>query len=283
MMEIYNGFLQALPFSWTSFAFMRNALLAVLILTPLVGLLGTVVVNNRMAFFSEALGHSTLAGIAIGILLGMRNLLGIMLCFSIFLALAISYLKTHTATSTDTILSVVSSTTMALGIVLLSIGGGFSKYTAYLIGDLLSITPREILLLITVLLVVFVYWVFFYNKLLLASLNPSLASSRQVKTMLMDASFAVVIALVVTISIQWVGVLIINSLLVLPAAAARNIANNARQYTVWAVLIALFSGVSGLILSFYWSTASSASIVLIAATIYILSAFLRIKLSLGRP
>ncbi len=271
-MEIYNQLISNLPYNWVQFAFMRNALLAILILSPLVGLLGTVIVNNRMAFFADALGHSTLAGVAIGVLLGMRNLLGVMLCFSLVLALIISYFKAKTQTSSDTIISIVSSTTISLGIVLLSTGGGFSKYTSFLIGDLLSITEREIQLLAVVLAIVIAFWFFFLNQLFLTSLNTSLARSRDIRTYLLESSFAALIALVVTMSIQWVGLLIINSLLVLPAASARLISNNAIQYTLWSVIIALFSGICGLVLSFYWSTASSATIVLIAASIYIIIA-----------
>lgn len=258
-----------LPFEWAHLSFMRNALLTVLLVTPLFGLLGTAVVNNKMAFYSEALGHSALTGIAIGVILGLKNPLLSMVFFSIILAVGISTVKSSGAAPTDTVIGVFSATAVSLGIVILSRGGGFNKYSGYLIGDLLNISPSEILMLAIVFVVVLVFWALTYNKLLLVSVNPSLAHSRGINVRLHETIFAIIMAVTVTISIQWVGLLIITSLLVLPAAAARNVSRNMRQYTIISVLITVISGLSGLITSYYWGTATGATIVLIAAVFYL--------------
>ncbi|CFX27428.1 ABC-3 [Syntrophomonas zehnderi OL-4] len=260
-----------LPFQWAQYSFMLNALLAVFLVSPLFGILGTMVVNNKMAFFSDAIGHSALTGIAIGVLLGMRDPLAAMLAFSVLLAIGISLVKAHGKSSPDTVIGVFSSTAVALGIVILSRGGGFARYSNFLIGDLLSITVQEILMLLIVLIIVLLFWARFFNQLLLVSVNPSLAGSRGIKVLYIEIIFSVIMAIVVTISIQWVGILIINSLLILPAAAARNIAGNMRQYHVIAVLIAIISGLTGLILSYYWGTATGATIVLCASLFYVLT------------
>lgn len=270
-MDLYYSWVQQLPFAWIQYTFMQNALLAVLLVTPLFGILGTMVVNNKMAFFSDAIGHSALTGIAIGVLLGMQDPLAAMLAFAILLAIGISLVKANGRSSPDTIIGVFSSTAVALGIVILSRGGGFAKYSSFLIGDLLSISAPQILLLGIVLIAVMVFWAIFFNQLLLVSVNPSLARSRGVNVKGIEMTFAILMAIVVTISIQWVGILIINSLLVLPAATARNLALNMRQYHVIAVLVAIISGLSGLILSYYWDTATGASIVLCASFFFILS------------
>ena len=125
---IYN-ILNSLPFEFIQYDFMKNALLAVIIITPLFALLGTMAVNNKMAFFSDALGHSAFTGIAIGILLGLGNPVLSMVAFGIFLGLVISRVKSFKTASTDTIISVFSSVSVALGIVILSKNGGFSKYS----------------------------------------------------------------------------------------------------------------------------------------------------------
>jgi len=151
----------------------------------------------------------------------------------------------------------------------LSRGGSFP--TSFLIGDLLSISPQQILLLAVVLIAILIFWFGFFNQLLLVSVNSSLARSRGVKVRAIEIVFSIIIAIVVTISIQWVGILIINSMLILPAATARNLALNMRQYHLIAVLIALVSGLSGLILSYYWGTATGATIVLCASFFFILS------------
>ncbi|HPT68892.1 MAG TPA: metal ABC transporter permease [Syntrophomonas sp.] len=266
-----------LPFEWTQYHFMLNALLAVLLVTPLFAILGTMVVNNKMAFFSDAIGHSALTGIAIGVLLGMGDPLLAMLAFSIILAIGISNVKARGRSSPDTIIGVFSSTAVALGIVILSREGGFAKYSNYLIGDLLSISVSQIMILTAVLLLVLLFWSIFFNQLLLVSVNSSLARSRGVNVRVVEIAFSIIVALVVTVSIQWVGILIINSLLVLPAAAARNIAVNMRQYHLITLLIAVISGLSGLICSYYWGTASGATIVLCASVLFILSLFGKTK------
>ncbi len=257
-----------LPFEWVQYSFMKNALLAVLLLTPVLAILGTMIVNNQMAFFSDSLGHSAFTGIAIGVILGMKSPLWSLLLFSIVFAIAVIIVKNANTASTDTVIGVFSSTAVALGIVVLSRNGGFNKYTVYLIGDLLSIKPADLLALGLVLIVVIILWIVCFNKLLLASVNQSLARSRGVNVRFYEFLFAIIIAVIVTLSIQWVGILIISSLLVLPAAASRNIAGNIKQYHVYSVVIAIISGLAGLILSYFWGTATGATIVLILAVFF---------------
>lgn len=264
-----------LPFEWAQHIFMKNALITVLLVTPLFGLLGTAVVNNKMAFYSEALGHSALTGIAIGVILGLKNPLLSMMFFSIILAVGISTVKSSGTSSPDTVIGIFSAAAVSLGIVILSRGGGFNKYSGYLIGDLLSIAPNEIAMLAVIFVVVLILWAFIYNRLLLVSVNQSLAHSRGINVRLFETLFAIIMAVTVTISIQWVGLLIITSLLVLPAAAARNVSKNVRQYTFIAVLITMVSGISGLILSYYGGTATGATIVLIATLLYIVTFLLK--------
>ena len=264
-MDVLYGIIDTLlPFEWTEFDFMKNALLAVLLISPLFGLVGTAVVSNRMSFFSDALGHSALTGIAMGV----DNYLLSMLGFALLFALGISAVLESGNSSADTIIGVFSATGLALGVVLLSASGGFSKYSAYLIGDILTVQPQELLLLLIILIGVVLVWVFGYNKLLLTSLNEDLAAGKNIRVRVVNRLFAIVLAVIVTISIKWVGILIINSLLVLPAAAARNLAKNSAAYHGFSVVISLVSGLSGLILSYYWGIATGGTIVLMAAVIF---------------
>ncbi|MEN6389134.1 MAG: metal ABC transporter permease [Syntrophomonas sp.] len=263
-----------LPFEWAQLEFMQYALLAIILVAPLFTMLGTLVVNNRMAFFSDTLGHSALTGIALGVLIGISDPLWAMLAFAIIVALSVNYIKNRTGASTDTVIGVLSATAVALGIAILSQGGGFARYSRYLIGDLLSITPRDIIGLALVLVVVFLIMLGTSNQLLLASINSSLARSRGVHVGLVELLFTLSLAVVVTISIQWIGILIINSLLILPAAAARNWCRDMKSYHLITFIIILLCGVAGLIISFYWNMATGATIVLLIAVIYIISLIL---------
>jgi zinc transport system permease protein len=275
MNSIYRVIETLLPFTWVEYDFMKNALLAVLIITPLFGILGTMIVNNRMAFFSDALGHSALTGIALGTLFGVADTNLSMLVFAIIFALLLNRIKRRKTVSTDTVISVFASLSMAIGLVILSRGGNFAKYSALLVGDILSITVKEIILLFLIFLLTIGFWCVGFNKLHAISVNESLAKSKNINIKRMEDYFSIIIAVIVMFSVKWVGILIINALLILPAAASRNIASNVREYHLFSVLISLFSGILGLILSYYISTATGPTIVIIAAVIFFLTLLLR--------
>jgi len=274
VIEGWYKLLDMLPFSWTHYVFMKNALLAILLITPLFAVLGTMVVGNRMVFFSDVLGHSALTGIAIGVLCGFHDPTPAMIGFAILLSVMVNFFKNVTKASMDTVLGVFFAFIVALGIVILSRQGGFVKYTSYLIGDLLAVSPQQITWFFAITIVVLGYWYIAGNALILTSVNPSLAHSRGVNTFLIETSFTILLAIVVIVSIRLVGILIINSLLVLPAAASRNLSRNTHSYTLGAVIISIFSGIVGLIVSYYWGTASGATIVLFASGCYGISALL---------
>jgi len=260
--------LSALPFEWARYEFMRNALVAVVLVSPLFALMGTLVVNNRMAFFSDAMGHASLTGLGLGVLFGLADPLLALVGFAMLLALGILVLHRLTHSPMDAIISLCMSFSIALGVVLLSRGGNFNRFSRYLIGDLLSITPTEIAWLFLTLLVVGGGLLLFYNRILLIGINGSLARSRRLNIWWIQVFFVAAIVLVVTMNIGWVGILIINSLLILPAAASRNLAGNTRQYVLLAVAIAIVSGVSGLLISYYSDTAAGATIVLVAMAVF---------------
>ena len=272
---IYDGMDMLLPFAWMEYTFMKNALLAIFLMTPLFGLLSTMVVSSRMAFFSDSLGHGAFTGIAIGAIVGMLAPLTSLILFSIAFALLITYIKHRTAASADTVIGVFSSTAIAVGLMIMSHGGGFSKFSPLLIGDILSITPADLAGLAAVDVFVLVGWVLLFNRLLLLSVNPSLARSRGISIFAVEAMFAALLAVVVAVSIQWVGILIINALLVLPGAGARNIARSVKEYHLISVMIALFAGIIGLFSAYYLGIAAGAAIVAAAAVIFFLSLAVR--------
>ena len=252
-----------------NYGFMRNALLAILIITPLFGILGTMIVNNRMAFFSDALGHSALTGMAIGVLLGFAGMDLPMLLFAILFALLLTYMQRKSTASTDTVISVFSSLGTAIGLVILSRGGNFSKYSALLVGDILSISGKEILYLLGALLITAVFWLVLFNKLHAVSVNQSLARSKGIPVRLIEDLFAVLIAVIVMLSIRWVGILIINALLILPAAASANISSNMREYHLFSVILSMASGLLGLVLSYYLNAAAGPTIVIVSAVFFL--------------
>jgi zinc transport system permease protein len=267
----WHAAVSAFPFEWARYGFMRLALLAVLLVSPLLGALGTVVVANRMAFFSEAIGHAAFTGIALGVLLGLTDPIWSMIGFALLLTLAVTWFRRRGGLSSDTAIGLVMAFTVSLGIVILSRGGDFARYTNFLIGDMLTITGRDVAVLGVLGLVVFASFFFFFNRLLLATLSPAIARSRAKGAGAAELAFACLLAVVVTCALPWIGILVINALLILPAAAARNLARKTAQFFAWSVAISVLAGIAGLIVSFYASTATGATIVLIAMGFYLLT------------
>ena len=267
-MQLWYTLWDLLPFEMLHWAFMKNALLALLLLSPLFGLMSTMIVTGRMSFFSDALGHSAFTGIAIGCICGLAPV-PVAVAFAVAFALLFSFVRSRSNQAADTLIGVFSSTAVALGIFVATLGGGsFTKYNKYLIGDVLSVTPAEIGVLLVVLLAVVVFWWININRLTLAAVHPQLASSRGIRVDLMQTLFTVAIAVVVTLAINWVGLLMLNSLLVLPAASARNVSRNLRQYHLFSILFALGASIAGLILSYHLGASAGAAISLTLALIF---------------
>ena len=268
-----------LPFEWAApdtMLFMKNALLAVLVVTPLFGLLSTMVVESRMAFFSDALGHSAFTGMAIGALCGLAQPVGAAVLFSVVIALLFTLVRQKTHMASDTAISVFSSAAVALGIFLSTLGGqSFTKFNNLLIGDILSVAPGEIGLLALILLGLLVLWITSFNQMMLSSVHQALADSRGIRVVWKNFLFTAAIAVVVTITMTWVGLLVINALLVLPGAAARNVARNLPQYHLVSVLGGVVCGIGGLIVSYYLGTSTGASITLLLALWFFLTLLLK--------
>jgi zinc transport system permease protein len=258
-----------LPFQWAqpdTMLFMKTALLAVLVVTPLFGLLSTMVVESRMAFFSDALGHSAFTGMAIGALCGMASPVWAAVIFSVLIAFLFTLVRQKTRMASDTAISVFSSAAVALGIFLSTLGGqSFTKFNVLLIGDILSVAPGEIAVMAVILVLVVVLWLTSFNQMMLSSVHQTLADSRGINVVWRNFLFTAAIAVVVTVTMTWVGLLVINALLVLPGAAARNIARNLPQYHLVSVLGGLVCGVAGLMVSYYLGTSAGASITLLLA------------------
>ena len=271
-MQIWYSICDLLATDMLQWDFMKNALLAVLLMAPLFGLTSTMVVTGRMSFFSDALGHSAFTGIAIGCIFGVASPTWVAVLFSIVFAILFSYVRSKSNHTADTLIGVFSSAAVAFGIFIATLGGdSFTKYNTYLIGDVLSATPKQIGLLAIVLIAVIAFWLIYSNRLTLSSIHPQLASSRGISTNVTQMFFTVAIAVIVTLAISWVGLLILNSLLVLPGASSRNIAKNLRQYHGFSILFALIGGIGGLLISYYCSTSAGASISLLLALLFAVS------------
>ena len=221
-----------------------------------------------MSFFSDALGHSALTGVAIGVMAGVADYRPVMVLFGVVFALLMNRIRRSRLSSTDTVIGVFSSVGVALGLTLLSARGNLSNYQSLLVGDILSITPEELWTLAAVLAVTVLVWVSCFNGFFAVSISPSVAKSKGLPVGLLDNLFVVLVAVVVMLAIRWVGLLLINAMLILPAAAARNVARSMRSFHLLSVVFGLFAGTLGLMTSYYNGIATGPTIILVLAAVF---------------
>ena len=258
--------------------FLRRAAFALLLLAPISAAAGVLVVNQRMAFFADAVGHSVFAGVALALVLNLSEK-PVVLGFSILIGLLVIYLSRHSRLAADTVIGLVFSGAIALGLAIVSRNPGTAKgLSRFFLGDVLTVGETEIAALIILAFLTLGFLLLFFNHLTLESLSPVLARSRKpLKSRFAPYIFGIFLALVVTVSVWSVGVLLVTALLVAPAAAGRNWAASASSMFWAAIIISTVSGQTGLYLSSLpqINTATGASVVLVAVSLFILSYFTR--------
>ncbi|NLB63017.1 MAG: metal ABC transporter permease [Fibrobacter sp.] len=275
MLDIIYNLLSFLPFEWArneSFVFMKHAFMALLFTMPVLGLVGTVVVEKRMAFFSDALGHGAFAGVAVGAVVGMSKPLLSALIFAVIFAVTVTGVSHRLRLSMDASIGALASFFMALGLFVATFGGGnLNALTNFLVGDILTVTVSDIAVVFLVFIFTILVWSLLYNPLTLSSVYKQIAISRGVRVLLLDMLFASLLAVIVTVGIQWLGMLTVNACLVLPATTARIWARQAKSYQWIATLLALVAGISGLLLSWYLGTLVGATSVLVLSLFFAVS------------
>ncbi|MBQ9452090.1 MAG: metal ABC transporter permease [Desulfovibrio sp.] len=253
--------------------FMQQALLGLLLLAPMASVLGVEVINFRMAFFSDAIGHAAFAGVALGLLLAVPPRISMPL-FGVLVGLGIVAVRRKSSLSADTVIGIAFSAVVAFGLAVVSRAEGVARdMQRFLYGDILTITEGEIAFLLVLFVVLLLFQIVGYNRLLLIALNPVMARSHGIRVALWQYVFAGLLALVVMFSVWAVGVLLVTAMLIVPAATARNLAHSAGGMFWWALLVGLSSAFAGLVLSAqeWLSTSSGATVILVACCWFALS------------
>jgi len=253
-----------------------------LMIGPVLGGLGTLVVVKRFAFFSEAVGHAALTGVAIGILLGepytgpYGSLFGYCLLFGILL----NFLRNRTGLSPDTLIGVFLSVSLALGAsLLLMLAGKINVHILenVLFGSVLTVSGQDLVVLGIVAVLVLALALPLYNRIMLASFNPQLAAVRGVAVKTLDYLFVVLVTLVTVAAVKVIGAILVGALLVIPAAAARLVSQSLKGFFFLSVVIATVSTLFGILLPIVFDlpVPSGAAIILVAGMCFALAALAR--------
>jgi zinc/manganese transport system permease protein len=249
--------------------FLQRALLAGLLSGGLGGLLGSFAVLRQLSFFSDALGHSALLGIALGVLLGLDPTL-VLIPFAVLFALGVNQLARRSRLPGDALLNIIYSSSLALAVVVLSrLPGWKGGLQQLLFGDILGVTARDLLLLSGLLAVTVLILLLTGRRQLLLTIDESLALSRGVASEAQRLLFVILLAVVVALSIKAVGVLLISAFVVIPACAARLISGNFRLYLLLSALFGASCAVLGLLVSAVADLPSGPSVVIVQLGVFL--------------
>jgi len=272
--SLYDLIPLILPFECLQARFMQQALVGMILLAPLAAAMGVQVVNFRMAFFSDAISHSAFAGVALGLIASLNPQLS-MLAFGVLVGLAIAALQRFSTLSSDTVIGVIFAAVVAFGLAVVSREQNVARdIQRFLYGDILTISDTQIMGLLALFAALTAFQAWGYNRLIYIGLNSTLAKAHHVPVAVYQYLFAALLALVVIFAVWSVGVLLVTALLIVPAAAGRNLARSAGAMFWWALVVAETSAVAGLVISAQdWArTATGATVILCAFGWFVLSA-----------
>ena len=254
--------------------FIYRAIIASIGVSLIAGSLGCFVIWKRLSYFSDSISHSALLGVALGLATGLGINLGLVIVGGLF-AVLIVVLQQKEFWSSDAVLGIFSHLSLSLGIVVLGIiGNQNTDYFAYLFGDILSITSKDLYWIFSVLIVVVTILVFNWKKLLLLTLNEELAKAEGINKLYYDLLFMFLIALAVSVSVQIVGVLLITSLLIIPPAISRVISNSPVTMILASMIVSILSVLLGLYLSIDFDLATGPTIVITLGALFFIAQFL---------
>jgi zinc transport system permease protein len=249
------------------YPFVARGVDAVLLLAPLLGGLSHLVVARRLAFFSTTLGQAALTGLVIGVAVGqpLDDTYVSILGFCLIVGVVMTYVRRTTTLPPDTVIGVFMAFTLGLGICLLVAATrrfNIHQIEAVMFGSVLTITDRDLVLVLALGGVVGGAVAYAYNRLLLDSLSPAVARAGGAPTTAIEYGFVVVVTVAITVALKIIGALLVEAMIVVPAAAARNLARSTRGYLWWSIAIAGLAGLGGLAISTQWRVPSGGAIVL---------------------
>lgn len=262
-------------FELLTFPFFQRALLVGAILGILMAILGVFVILRKMSFFADAIGHSALAGIAIGLLFNINPFLAA-LVFSLLVAIGISMVRAGTKLSMDTLLGIFFSASVALGVVIVTLIPGYqADLISFLFGNILTVGNIDIVTSVGIAAIVTGVLVWAGKAFVAISLDSSLAKAEGVPVAQYELLFLLLLSAVIALAIKFVGVILVTALLVIPAASAQNIAPSLAKMFSISIAFSLFSVVVGMLASAALNTPSGPTIVLTSTLCFIASLAVR--------
>jgi zinc transport system permease protein len=255
--------------------FLIRALLAGIAVALIAGPLGVFILWRRMAYFGDTLSHSAILGVALGLLLSININIGILISTLVVAGLLILSQRQKRLGS-DTMLGIMSHSALAIGLVLISFVEGVRvDISAWLFGDILSVSWQDLGLIMTGASIVLVILIVIWKPLLSLTVHEELALVEGVNISLIGAIYTLLIAVLVAIAMKIIGALLITALLIIPAATARQFSRTPEQMALLAIVAGILSVLLGLSSSFLWDTPAGPAIVVSATVLFLVSQIVR--------
>jgi zinc transport system permease protein len=264
--------------------FMVRGLLAAIIIGPLLGAMGTVVVTKKLSFFTQTIGNAAMSGVAIGLLFGepIEGTYAGLYGFCLIVALLMTFVKNRSRLSNDTIIGVVLAQVLGIGIIMMIVVTSqfnIHQVEGILFGSLITLNDMDLITLAVASLVVGILFSYNFNRVMLSGFNPILAKARGLSPVFFEYVFVTMMTVVVVASLKLIGALLVLVLIVVPAAGAQNIVSNLRQFVWVSMLFSTISTTLGLLLSGLLPIPSGAVIVLVSSVLFYGSLLLKPILS----
>ncbi|MFM5998404.1 MAG: metal ABC transporter permease [Dolichospermum sp.] len=264
-MTNYHDFVNLLQFP-----FMQRAIIGAVLMGILGGLLGSFVTLRQLSFFSDAVGHAALVGVVLGVLLN-TNPTWMLLPFTLIFGVVVLYLIDKTDLASDSILSIVLSGALAIGVILTSFITGYrGNLMGVLFGDILAIDSTDLILTLFILVSSSIFLLSTLQQQILLTLNLDVAQVQGVPVQLYRYGFVILLSMSVAVAIKAIGVLLVNAFLVIPAATAKLISHHFSRFLILSVLVGSSSSILGMIVSGLFNLASGPSIVFVQFLLFIL-------------
>lgn len=264
------------------YAFVINSLISALFVGPILGGLGTMVVTKRMAFFSESIGHAALTGIALGVLFGEPYDSPYIMLFTycIIFGILINYTRNRTKMSSDTLIGIFLSISIALGgtlIIVVSSKVNSHMLESVLFGSILTVSDKDLFVLFITTILLLLIVIPYFNQMLLSSFNSNIAVVKGVKVKIIEYLFISLITIVTVSSIKIVGASLVEALFLIPAASAKNLSRSVKSFFFYSIFFALVSCILGILLPLYFDITipSGGAIILVASLIFFITVVIK--------
>jgi zinc transport system permease protein len=248
--------------------FMQRALLAGLLIAPLLGLFGVIVSMRKMSFFGEGIAHASLAGVAIALFAGIAPL-PVSIAWACFVGALVYFLERKTTISADSAIGMLFTASMALGILIISKTPGYQpELMSYLFGNILSIRATDLWYLIGIVPLLFGWLLYALRPLTIASISDDLARVRGISTDGLLFIFYIVLAIALVLSVKVMGIILVSALLITPPAIGKTLSSSYKGFLFWTLIASVLMTLGGLLLSYILNVPSGATIVLVGTGLF---------------